>query len=109
MRVVTRMGDGTLIEMSEAELRQDLEDGTQDAAERGEIATLSGDELAHLLDIFRSCAYFFSDKALLSRFLYHFLFYLDELIVYDPIAHFLLGDTNRILRFGLYPRFGPLQ
>lgn len=54
MKVITRMGDGTLIEMSEDELRQDLEDGTQDAAERGEIATLSGDELAYLLDIFRS-------------------------------------------------------
>ena len=52
MRVYTRMGDGTLVELSEGELKRDLEEGTADAAERGEIPTLPEDELAYLFDIF---------------------------------------------------------
>jgi hypothetical protein len=31
--LLTRMGDGTLVETSEAELERDLEDGTRDAAD----------------------------------------------------------------------------
>lgn len=54
MKVHTRMGDGTLAELSEGELKQDLEEGTEDAAERGEIPTLSEDELSHLFNIFSS-------------------------------------------------------
>ena len=30
----TRMGDGSVIELSESELKRDLEEGTKDAAER---------------------------------------------------------------------------
>jgi len=48
------MGDGTLVELSEGELERDLEEGTEDAAERGEISTLSEDELSYLFDIFSS-------------------------------------------------------
>ena len=54
MKVHTRMGDGTLVELSEGELERDLEEGTEDAAERGEISTLSEDELSYLFDIFSS-------------------------------------------------------
>lgn len=54
MKVRTRMGDGTLVELSEGELERDLEEGTEDAAERGEIPTLSEDELSHLFDIFKA-------------------------------------------------------
>lgn len=54
MKVRTRMGDGTLVELSEGELKRDLEEGTEDAAERGEISTLSEDDLSHLFDIFRA-------------------------------------------------------
>jgi len=54
VKVHTRMGDGTLVELSEGELERDLEEGTEDAAERGEISTLSEDELSYLFDIFSS-------------------------------------------------------
>ncbi|MCF8069461.1 MAG: hypothetical protein K9L30_12830 [Desulfobacterales bacterium] len=50
----TRMGDGFMIEMSEAEIRQDLEDGTKDAAERANVDPLSQDDLDFLFDIFAS-------------------------------------------------------
>ena len=50
--ILTRYGDGTPLTMSEKELMQDLEAGTQDAAERGNIPALSKEELAHLFDIF---------------------------------------------------------
>ena len=51
-KIHTRMGDGSSIELSESELKQDLEDGTNDAAERGEIPPLAQDELSYLFDIF---------------------------------------------------------
>jgi dimethylamine--corrinoid protein Co-methyltransferase len=51
-KILTRMGDGSLTEMSESELKRDLEAGTRDAAERAEVPPLSEDELKHLLDIF---------------------------------------------------------
>jgi dimethylamine---corrinoid protein Co-methyltransferase len=51
-KIFTRYGDGTSTEMSESELMQDLEEGTQDAAERGKIPSLSTDELKHLYNIF---------------------------------------------------------
>ena len=47
-KIRTRLGDGSFIELTESELRQDLEDGTQDAATRAEIDTLAEDELGHL-------------------------------------------------------------
>ena len=53
-KIFTRFGDGTPTELSEAELMQDLEAGTQDAAERGKIPALSAEELKHLYDIFAS-------------------------------------------------------
>ena len=46
-----RQGDGSLIKLSESELRHDLEEGTRDAAERGKISPLSEDELLYLFDI----------------------------------------------------------
>ncbi len=48
----TRYGDGTPTEFSEKELMEDLVAGTEDAADRGNIPTLSDDELKHLFDIF---------------------------------------------------------
>jgi dimethylamine--corrinoid protein Co-methyltransferase len=53
-KIFTRFGDGTPTELSEAELMQDLEAGTQDAAERGKVPALSAEELKHLYDIFAS-------------------------------------------------------
>jgi len=51
-KIKTRTGDGYRIEMTEAEVRADLERGTQDAAERAKVDALSADELAYLYDIF---------------------------------------------------------
>lgn len=48
----TRKGDGSMMELSEAELRRDLEEGTKDAADRGKISPLSEDELQHLFYIY---------------------------------------------------------
>ena len=51
-KIYTRMGDGSVVELSESELKQDLEEGTRDAADRGKISPLSRDELAYLFDIY---------------------------------------------------------
>jgi len=51
-KILTRYGDGTAVELSESELMQDLEEGTEDAADRGNIQPLSKEELQHLYDIF---------------------------------------------------------
>lgn len=53
-KILTRMGDGSIIELSAAELRVDLEEGTNDAAERGNIDPLSQDEIHYLFEIFSS-------------------------------------------------------
>ena len=52
-KVLTRYGDGTPLEMSEEELMEDLQTGSQDAAERGRIDPLTQSELEHLADIFK--------------------------------------------------------
>ncbi len=51
-KTYTRMGDGSVIELSESELKRDLEEGTRDAAERGRIPPLCEDELSYLFDIY---------------------------------------------------------
>jgi dimethylamine---corrinoid protein Co-methyltransferase len=51
-KLMMRMGDGDLIEATEAEIRENLEIGTQDAAERGKIDPLSDDEIAYLLELY---------------------------------------------------------
>ena len=53
-KIRTRYGDGSPVELSEGAVRQDLEEGTQDAAQRGNIPVLSKEELQHLFDIFSS-------------------------------------------------------
>lgn len=50
----TRMGDGSVVNVSAAELRRDLEDGTKDAAERAGVPLLTEDELKFLFDIYSS-------------------------------------------------------
>ncbi len=47
----TRLGDGSAVMMSKDDIRYDIEDGTADAASRGEIPELSKDEIDHLVDI----------------------------------------------------------
>lgn len=48
-----RFGDGGRVEMTEAEIRSDLEKGTEDAAERGNVPALTEDELTYLLDLYK--------------------------------------------------------
>ena len=53
-KIMTRMGDGFCVELSEKELMQDIEDGTGDAADRAKIPVLSNDEQQHLFEICKS-------------------------------------------------------
>jgi dimethylamine--corrinoid protein Co-methyltransferase len=52
-KFVTRMGDGGKIEMTEAEILSDLEQGSEDASDMARISPLSGDEIDYLLDLFK--------------------------------------------------------
>ena len=49
--IFTRMGDGERIELDKGELRQELLDGTRDAAEKGKLPELTGSELEQLFEI----------------------------------------------------------
>jgi dimethylamine--corrinoid protein Co-methyltransferase len=55
-KIKTRMGDGFRVEMTEAEVREDLEVGTKDAAERADVSPLTDDELKYLYELFE-CPY----------------------------------------------------
>jgi len=55
-KIKTRLGDGFRVEMTEAEVREDMEVGTKDAAERAGVSPLSDDELKYLYEIFE-CPY----------------------------------------------------
>jgi len=70
-RVVTRMGDGSLVELTPAEIRAELEAGIEAAVKRFAVEPLAGDELDHLADIFSSPARFVSvavgDEVVLSQ------------------------------------------
>jgi dimethylamine--corrinoid protein Co-methyltransferase len=51
-KILTRMGDGFRVEMTEQEVRKDLETGTLDAADRAKVSPLKEDELKYLFEIF---------------------------------------------------------
>jgi len=51
-KIKTRYGDGTQLELSEGELKQELESGTADAADCAGVPPLSKEELQHLYEIF---------------------------------------------------------
>jgi len=52
-KILTRLGDGSRIEMDAAELRDDLEAGARNAAERAEVPTLTEDEIQYLMELHR--------------------------------------------------------
>jgi dimethylamine--corrinoid protein Co-methyltransferase len=54
MKHRTRMGDGRVVEMTADELRADIEAGTLDAADRGQVPPLDQGEQDFLLDLFRA-------------------------------------------------------
>lgn len=70
-RIPTRMGDGSLVEMTRSEIKADLEEGTQIAAKKAKVPELTQDELDHLLDIYASPARFtavdIGDEVVLSN------------------------------------------
>jgi dimethylamine--corrinoid protein Co-methyltransferase len=51
-KIMTRLGSGFPIEMSESQLMEDLTGGSEDAADRGKIAPLSKEELDYLFGLF---------------------------------------------------------
>ena len=61
-KIVTRMGDGSRIEMSAAEIQEELETGARDAAERGRVPNLNDDEITYLLDLEINCVNMFKDR-----------------------------------------------
>ena len=69
-RIPTRLGDGSLVEMTRAEIEADLHAGSELAAKRAKVDPLTDDEIAHLLDIFTSPAKFssvdYGDEVVLS-------------------------------------------
>jgi dimethylamine--corrinoid protein Co-methyltransferase len=50
-KIFTRYGDGTPVELSEKELKEDLVAGMEDAADRGNISPLTDDDLKYLFEI----------------------------------------------------------
>jgi len=70
-KITTRMGDGSLVEMTRSEIKADLEAGTQLAAKKAKAPELTQDELDHLLDIYASSARFtavdIGDEVVLSN------------------------------------------
>jgi len=70
-RMPTRLGDGSLVEMTRSEIRADLEDGTAQAAKRAKVPELTPAELDHLLEIYASTVRFVAvdigDEVVLSN------------------------------------------
>ena len=50
-QISTRMGDGELVSMSSAQIKEDIMAATQEAAQRAEIPELTADEIEQLFDI----------------------------------------------------------
>jgi dimethylamine---corrinoid protein Co-methyltransferase len=69
-RIPTRLGDGSLVAMTRAEVEADLYAGSEAAVKRAKVEPLTQDELDHLLDIFTSPAKFsavdYGDEVVLS-------------------------------------------
>lgn len=53
-KIPQRMGDGTIREMTETEIKKDIEEGTEDAAERAGVPPLSEGEIKYLFDLYIS-------------------------------------------------------
>ena len=51
-KIITRMGDGARVELSAEQIKEDIQAGTLDAADRGKIPELNPDELEQLFEIF---------------------------------------------------------
>ena len=56
--IPTRMGDGSLVRMTRAEIEADIHAGVEAGAKRAKVEPLGDDEIDHLVDIFASKARF---------------------------------------------------
>jgi dimethylamine--corrinoid protein Co-methyltransferase len=82
-KIFTKTGDGWSIALTEAELMADIENGSRDAAERGNIPELSDDEKKYLFEILGStCKISGVEKGS------------EIILTYD-------GGTNKIARLGI--------
>ena len=52
-KILTRLGDGSPLEMTEAQLRADLEEGMLQAVENGGVPELGPEEIEYLVDLFK--------------------------------------------------------
>jgi len=52
VKILTRMGDSSTVEMTRDELRHELEEGTEAAAVKAKIPPLTENELDYLFDMF---------------------------------------------------------
>ena len=57
-RIPTRMGDGSLVRMTRAEIEVDIRAGVAAGVKRAKVQPLGDDEVAHLVDVFASSARF---------------------------------------------------
>ena len=57
-RIPTRMGDGSLVRMTRAEIEADIRAGVEAGVKRAKVEPLGDDEVAHLVDVFASSARF---------------------------------------------------
>jgi dimethylamine---corrinoid protein Co-methyltransferase len=53
-KITTRMGDGFRLELTEEELKEDIEDGTSNAAQNGDIAPLTEEDKEYLFYLFKN-------------------------------------------------------
>jgi dimethylamine---corrinoid protein Co-methyltransferase len=53
-RILSRLADGSAVQLTASEIRNELEDGMQAAVRQAGLPSLADDELAHLHDIFAS-------------------------------------------------------
>jgi len=53
-KMLQRFGDGYLYEMTWADLKKDIVEGTENAAERARISSLSEEEIQCMYDIYSS-------------------------------------------------------
>ena len=51
-KIPTRLGDGSIAEMTEAEIMKDIEEGVQDAVTKARVPPLTEDEMKHLCEVY---------------------------------------------------------
>jgi dimethylamine---corrinoid protein Co-methyltransferase len=53
-KILTRFGDGFKVELTEDEVKRDIEEGSNDAASRAGIPPLGEDEMEHIFEMFKN-------------------------------------------------------